>query len=160
MKLVTKQRKTCKVCKKPLRKSETGRKRIYCSTGCRQKAYRKRVSNPFAEYVESLKASKERAAREKQAIKVLEELGYTVFLARAGQDVRNLLPDPLRATVWLALVQECYGKVLAAIQGLADPRLAAGLEKQWLEGLSIAAFHLQQMEAAVKKAQEKEAGHA
>ena len=77
----------CRSCKIRLPYVGTGRRPIYCSAACRQKAYRKRRSEnpePLRLLKNDLFNMKDKCARIKGAIKVLEELGYAVHLERAG----------------------------------------------------------------------------
>ncbi len=76
----------CKQCRERFLPPSRGRRPRYCSVACRQKAYRKRGGHPFRLALSALKsdlyAIKDHSARERAAIKVLEELGYEVSLTR------------------------------------------------------------------------------
>ena len=74
----------CKQCRTPFLPPNRGRRPRYCSAACRQKAYRKRAGNPLRGMLRALNsdlyAISDRSARERAAVKVLEELGYEVSL--------------------------------------------------------------------------------
>ncbi len=76
----------CKQCGARFLPPNKGRRPRYCSAACRQKAYRKRAANPHPPILRALEsdlyAIKDIAARERGAVKVLEELGYEVSLIR------------------------------------------------------------------------------
>jgi hypothetical protein len=79
---------TCKMCRKKLPAVSGGRPAVYCSAACRQRAYRKRAADPARSMLQALKndlfAIKDRTARAKGAVKVLEDLGYTVTLEKGA----------------------------------------------------------------------------
>ena len=76
----------CKQCRTLFLPPNRGRRPRYCSAACRQKAYRKRAGNPHRAALRALKSSiyaiRDRSARGRAAVKVLEELGYEVTLER------------------------------------------------------------------------------
>jgi hypothetical protein len=99
MKRVTKQRskrRRCKACKEPVPVGATGRRSIYCCAACRQRDYRKRVAArppvPMQLLAADLFAIRDREARKRGAIAVLEGLGYAVHLERAAQPPRATRP--------------------------------------------------------------------
>ncbi len=79
---------SCKQCRERFVPPNRGRRPRYCSVACRQKAYRKRAANPHHQALKLLSsdlyAIKDLAARERGAVKVLEEMGYEVGLRRGG----------------------------------------------------------------------------
>ncbi len=87
MKYVMKSRK-CKQCRERFVPPSRGRRPLYCSVACRQKAYRKRVANPHFHALKALSsdlyAIRDISARGRAAVKVLEEQGYEVGLRRGG----------------------------------------------------------------------------
>ena len=75
----------CQFCKKVFTPPTMGRRPKYCSQVCRQRAYRNRVAkkSPLLELLKSdLYQIKDRTARGKAAVKVLEELGFEVSLEK------------------------------------------------------------------------------
>ncbi len=78
----------CKQCRERFAPPSRGRRPRYCSVACRQKAYRKRVGSPHFHSLRALSsdlfAIKDLAARGRGAVKVLEEMGYDVWLQRGG----------------------------------------------------------------------------
>jgi len=87
MKFVMKRLK-CKQCRERFLPPSRGRRPRYCSVACRQKAYRKRAANPHFHLSKALSSDlytiKDLAARGRGAVKVLEEMGYEVWLGRGG----------------------------------------------------------------------------
>ena len=77
-------RPKCPVCKHSIAASGRGRRPIYCSRACRQKAYRKRFAEPphLRLLRNDLFQIRDRAARARGAVAVLEGLGYAVSLGR------------------------------------------------------------------------------
>jgi hypothetical protein len=101
MKRVTKQtkRRRCKACKGALPLRATGRALVYCCAACRQRDYRKRVgarpATPVLLLKDDLFAIKDREARKRAAIAVLEDFGYAVSLERTATRPRpSLGPRP------------------------------------------------------------------
>ena len=78
----------CRQCREQFVPPSRGRRPSYCSVACRQKAYRKRVANPHHQALKALSsdlyAIKDITARARGAVKVLEEMGYEVWLRRGG----------------------------------------------------------------------------
>ena len=74
----------CAHCKERFPPPNRGWRPRYCSAACRQKAYRKRAANPHRSMLRVLRsdlyAIKDSSARGRGAVRVLEELGYEVFL--------------------------------------------------------------------------------
>ena len=91
-------RRRCKVCKGKLPERVTGRVPIYCCAACRQSAYRarqaKRPALPLRLLSEDLRAIKDRDARRRGAVAVLEDLGYTVHLTPAPNQPSPRRPRP------------------------------------------------------------------
>jgi hypothetical protein len=85
---IRQKRRPCKHCKKTLPKNVMGRQRLYCSAACRQAVYRRRHANraPLRLLQSDLWAIRDRPARARAAIRVLEELGYSVRLERGRSD--------------------------------------------------------------------------
>ncbi len=79
---------SCKQCRERFVPPNRGRRPHYCSVACRQKAYRKRAANPHHQALKLLSsdlyAIKDLAARGRGAVKVLEEMGYAVWLEKGG----------------------------------------------------------------------------
>ena len=95
----------CKQCRERFKPPNRGRRPRYCSVACRQKAYRKRVANPFYQSLKAMSSDlysiKDLTARERGAVKVLEEMGYEVELRRSGQ-----LPPKKKRGSFLRVVPE------------------------------------------------------
>ncbi len=76
----------CRACKKSFYPPPFGRRPVYCSAACRQKAYRGRAAAPHRQALKALRSDlyriEDNTARGKAAIKVLEELGYEVSIKR------------------------------------------------------------------------------
>ncbi len=76
----------CKQCGARFLPPNKGRRPRYCSAACREKAYRKRASESSAPILRALEsdlyAIKDRSARARAAVKVLEERGYEVYLEK------------------------------------------------------------------------------
>jgi len=74
----------------------TGRRLIYCCAACRQRDYRRRVAArppvPMRLLMADLLVIRDREARKRGAIAVLEGLGYEVHLERIAR------PSPVNRT--------------------------------------------------------------
>jgi hypothetical protein len=75
----------CKQCKVKFQPAARGRRSLYCSAACRQKAYRRRAGRPVALRVleSDLFAIKDLAARERAAVRFLNDRGYEVHFTRS-----------------------------------------------------------------------------
>lgn len=76
--------KKCPTCRQKYRPPSRGRPSQYCSSACRQKAYRKRqqsVPAPLRALKRDIATIRNRDDVRKQAIAALEGLGYVVTLA-------------------------------------------------------------------------------
>ena len=94
-----KRRKKCPVCRAAFESVTGGRRRKYCSRACRQKAYRERPErNPLLKALKSdLFEIKDREARKRGAVRVLENLGYEVKLTRSKGLKPSKEGPPLRS---------------------------------------------------------------
>lgn len=102
---------TCNGCRKKFESTGVGRQPSYCSAACRQRAYRKRLegqprSAMLRALTNDLNAIRDRVAREKGAIKVLEALGYDVHLTKRTGPVKQGAARKVR----LALVDKGTGE--------------------------------------------------
>lgn len=83
---VTKRVTKCRGCKRKFKPPARGRKPLYCSRACRQKAYRARLAKEGRPALKALQsdlwAIKDRTARKNAAIRVLHQMGYAVHLER------------------------------------------------------------------------------
>ena len=74
-------------------RGKPGRPPKYCSAACRQKAYRKRCSNPHAVPLRLLRsdlfAIEDRDARMRAAVRVLNDMGYEVSLERVAANPKQ-----------------------------------------------------------------------
>lgn len=106
----------CKFCKRKFTPPGRGRKPTYCSQACRQKAYRKRQADPhrpaLKAFTSDLYSIRDRTARARAAVKVLEELGWIVTIERRQG------PPPKQRQPYLELVKSADD---ADDDELADP---------------------------------------
>lgn len=76
---------------------QRGRRPKYCSQACRQKAYRRRASNPQTKlkllFQSDLYKIRDLTARRRAAIKVLNELGYKVYLKPLREKPTKSIPN-------------------------------------------------------------------
>ena len=99
---------TCKHCRARFLPPNRGRRPRYCSAACRQKAYRKRATNPlrtaFRAMTSDLFAIQDLTARKRAAVKVLEDGGYVVLLTRRSG------PPPKKHEPQLRVVKSSKGE--------------------------------------------------
>lgn len=110
----------CRHCKKKFEPTGIGRRPSYCSVACRQGAYRKRLKeSPMRAWLRvvegDLFAIQDRTARGRGAVKVLEDLGYDVYLTKRPGPVK---PGAARKAQ-LTLVDNTPGEVGDASEGPA-----------------------------------------
>jgi hypothetical protein len=106
-----KNRPRCKLCKEKMPKQMMGRPRSFCSRACRQKAYRKRVSDPSYEhnkiFRQCLRADSNRSPDSTQAaIKYLTQRGWII----------KLKPDPERIRDAKTRAEELVAAVKARVK--------------------------------------------
>ena len=87
----------CKACKKSFPRPDRGRRPIYCSAACRQRAYRKREAEPHRKLkllaMSDIYKIRDQTARCRAAVKVLEEAGYEVELLPRGSSRKKPRPN-------------------------------------------------------------------
>jgi hypothetical protein len=92
-------KRLCPTCKNKFAPPPRGRRPRYCSAACRQKAYRKRTSDPHAHLkalcLSDLYKIEDKTARAQAAIKVLVETGHAYLLANPHE------PKPKKPTLKL-----------------------------------------------------------